>query len=346
MAARCFGDPLPALHSRYNHSPRGIHYMDNAAPRWEGVLEVEGPDGPATIHVAQLRGTFDGDERAIGAVGGFSFPEAGVFTVRVRDPHTGMVGESNPVSVSAEPPAERLYWGDLHSQTYFSDGLRCPEELYHFARHEGFLDIFALADHSESLTDRQWEYFVAVTNDADDPGRFATLVGFEWTNHWPGHRNLYYPGDGGPILRRGERTVEDLQRLYDVAGEHGALLIPHHTANVVMGVEWEAGHAPEHERLVEIHSVWGNSERPASAGKVASRTGGTSSTRWTWATGSASWAAATSMTAGPAMNCTTCRPSPTSTTCCAARASWACGHPNSRARRSSTRCGTGAASPP
>jgi len=266
VAARCFGDPLPALHSRYNHSPRGIHYMDNAAPRWEGVLEVEGPDGPATIHVAQLRGTFDGDERAIGAVGGFSFPEAGVFTVRVRDPHTGMVGESNPVSVSAEPPAERLYWGDLHSQTYFSDGLRCPEELYHFARHEGFLDIFALADHSESLTDRQWEYFVAVTNDADDPGRFATLVGFEWTNHWPGHRNLYYPGDGGPILRRGERTVEDLQRLYDVAGEHGALLIPHHTANVVMGVEWEAGHAPEHERLVEIHSVWGNSERPASAG--------------------------------------------------------------------------------
>jgi hypothetical protein len=33
-----------------------------------------------------------------------------------------------------------------------------------------------------------------------------------------------------------------------------------------MGVEWEAAHDPEHERLVEIHSVWGNSERPAEAG--------------------------------------------------------------------------------
>ncbi len=266
VPAVAFEQQMPALRSRYNHSPRGIHYMDNAAARWEGVLEVEGPDGPTTIDLAELPGTFPGDERAIGAVAGFSFREPGVFTVRVRDPRTGIVGESNPVVVSAEPPAERLWWGDLHSQTFFSDGLRCPEELYHFARHEAFLDIFAMADHSESLTDRQWEYFVAVTNDAYAPGEFATLVGFEWTNHWPGHRNLYYRGESGPIVRRGERTVEDLQRLYNVAREHGALLIPHHSANVTMGVEWEAGHDPEHERLVEIHSVWGSSERPEAAG--------------------------------------------------------------------------------
>ena len=38
------GEQLPALRSRYNHSPRGLHYMDNAAPRWQGVLEVEGID--------------------------------------------------------------------------------------------------------------------------------------------------------------------------------------------------------------------------------------------------------------------------------------------------------------
>ncbi|MFP4249704.1 MAG: DUF3604 domain-containing protein, partial [Armatimonadota bacterium] len=131
---------------------------------------------------------------------------------------------------------------------------------------ESFLDIFAMADHSEALTDRQWEYFVAVTNDSYAPGEFATLVGFEWTNHWPGHRNCYFPGDTGPIVRRGEQSVEDLQRLYDVAREHDALLIPHHTSNVRMGVEWEAGHDREHERLVEIHSVWGNSERHADAG--------------------------------------------------------------------------------
>ncbi|MGC9317306.1 MAG: DUF3604 domain-containing protein [Armatimonadota bacterium] len=264
--AACFVALPPRLRSPYNHSPRGIHYMDNAAPRWDGALEIEGPDGLSRIDVSELRGTFEGDGRAIGEVGGFSFSEPGVHTLRVIDTSTGVVGHSNPVVVSAEPPAERLWWGDLHSQTYFSDGLRCPEELYHFARREGFLDIFALADHSESLTDRQWDYFVAVTNDAYAPGEFATLVGFEWTNHWPGHRNCYYRGESGPIVRRGEQTVQDLQRLYEVAAEHGALLIPHHTANVTMGVEWEAAHDPKHERLVEIHSVWGTSERPEAAG--------------------------------------------------------------------------------
>lgn len=266
VPAQAFYPLLPRLVSRFNHSPRGIHYMDNAATRWEGALEVEGPDSATAIDLAELGGTFPGDDRAIGRVNGFGFSEPGVHTIRVLDGGHGLVGESNPIIVSEEPPAERLWWGDIHSQTFFSDGLRCPEELYHFARHESFLDIFAMADHSEALTDRQWDYFCAVTNDSYAPGEFATLVGFEWTNHWPGHRNCYYRGSGGPIIRRGERTVEDLQRLYDAAEEHGALLIPHHSANVTMGVEWEAAHDPEHERLVEIHSVWGNSERPEEAG--------------------------------------------------------------------------------
>jgi hypothetical protein len=266
VPARCFFPLLPRLVSRFNHSPRGIHYMDNAAERWEGTLEVEGPDGPSRIPVSDLTGSFEGDERAIGRVEGFSFSEPGVYTVRVMDGGRELVGESNPIVVSAEPPAERLWWGDLHSQTFFSDGLRCPEELYHFARHESFLDIFAMADHAGHLTDRQWDYFTAVTNDSYAPGEFATLVGFEWTNHWPGHRNCYYRGEGGPLVRGGAQTLEAIERLYDTAREHDALLIPHHTANVKMGVEWEAAAEPEHERLVEIHSVWGTSERHEDAG--------------------------------------------------------------------------------
>jgi hypothetical protein len=36
-----------------------------------------------------------------------------------------------------------------------------------------------------------------VTNDFNEPGRFATLIGQEWTHHnpargAPGHRNIYY----------------------------------------------------------------------------------------------------------------------------------------------------------
>ena len=39
----------------------------------------------------------------------------------------------------------------------------------------------------------------ALSNDAYDPGRFVTFLGFEWTNWVSGHRNVYYrDGDGDP----------------------------------------------------------------------------------------------------------------------------------------------------
>ena len=68
---------------------------------------------------------------------------------------------------------------------------------------EAFLDFGAISDHMEAITDRQWDYFQAVSNDYNEPERFATLIGQEWTNHNPGHRNIYYRGNRGP----GERKV-------------------------------------------------------------------------------------------------------------------------------------------
>ena len=256
-------DPMGSI---FNLSFRGIHFMDNVPLGWTGTLEVsasEGYDGPDVLAFAAGA---QAQYRPVKRFTDLKFTSPGFKFLTVRDPLSGLEGTSNPIRVTHEPPDERLFWGDIHSQTYFSDGLRGPEELYTFARDEAFLDIFALADHSEYLTDRQWEYFVGVTNDFDDPGSFTTLVGFEWTKHDPGHRNLYYPGDGGPIARANDPVLGNLGELYKLARDHGALLIPHHSANVVMGVTWEKGHAPEVEKLVEIYSIWGNSERPAARG--------------------------------------------------------------------------------
>ncbi len=261
----------PRIRGPFNLSPRGINYMDNVADRWSGPLVFTSTgelSGPPEITCDRLAGAFPGDTRALGCVPGFSFREPGTYTIRVTDPRTGITTESNPVEVTADDPPFHLFWGDLHSQTYFSDGLRVPEELYHFAHHEGFLDIFALADHSEFLTGAQWEYFTRVTNDFYRPGRYVTFVGLEWTNSAIGHRNVYYPGDHGPILRYNDETGDNLQKLYAAASRHGGLVIPHHSANVTMGVDWDTLHDPEHVRLVEIYSVWGNSERPATAGNT------------------------------------------------------------------------------
>ncbi|MFQ6115099.1 MAG: DUF3604 domain-containing protein, partial [bacterium] len=259
---------IPRLVGPFNLSPRGIAYMDNVPPSWRGQVLIEAEDykGPSELSLGGERGAFPGDSRPICQSEELHFTSPGVKFITVREPKSGIAGKSNAIVVTEKPPAMRLFWGDLHSQTIFSDGLRCPEELYGFARDEAFLDIFAISDHSECLTDEQWNYFVAVANSFNQPHRFATFVGFEWTHHAFGHRNIYYPGDFGPILRCTDPRDGQLDRIYQVAHENGALVIPHHSANVTMGVDWSLGHNPECERLCEIYSIWGNSERGVDCG--------------------------------------------------------------------------------
>ncbi len=268
VGASCYG-PLPAVAGRYNRSPRGISYMDNVLPQFDGIVTLSGGDayaGPGSFSFRGATGPYPGDPRPVTRIPGLCFLRPGMKVICVREPESGVEALSNPIEVRGDPPREHLFWGDLHSQTFFSDGLRCPEELYAFARDESFLDIFALSDHSESLTDRQWDYFTAVANDFNEEGTFVTLVGLEWTSREFGHRNVYYPGNRGPILRCNDPQQGRLDYLYEVARRESALVIPHHTANDEMGVDWSLGHDPQVERLVEIHSVWGNSECSAQAG--------------------------------------------------------------------------------
>jgi uncharacterized protein DUF3604 len=237
----------PRLHGQFNLNPqRSIQYHDNCLPEWTGRLvvdgEVAGPD--AIVFNGVNQGVFPRDTRPIRVVGGFSFTTPGFHFIRLIDAETGLECSSNPVFVTTEAPAERIYWGDPHWQTFFSDGIRCPEELYAFARDEGFLDFGAITDHMEAVSDRQWDYFQAVTNDYNEPGRFVTLIGQEWTAHTPGHRNLYFRGDHAPAIRSTDPrydTLEKLWKAFDELADLDPIAIPHHPANVMMGVDWSLG---------------------------------------------------------------------------------------------------------
>jgi len=272
-------DWKPGLRGPFNlNVQRRIQFMDNCLPEWTGQLEIESDnalDGPDKIVFDGVnQGVYRKDNRPIRRVPGFRWTRPGLHFVRFTDPVSELTGSSNAVHVTAQPPTDRIWWGDPHWQTFFSDGIRCPEELYAFARDEGFLDFGALSDHMEALTDRQWDYFQAVTNDYNDPGRFVTIQGQEWTNHnpdvgAPGHRNVYYRGSGGPVLRSTSPDCNTLEKLWaqlDSFAGIDCLAIPHHSANVIMGVDWEQGWNPKYEKAVEIHSVWGNSERSAADG--------------------------------------------------------------------------------
>lgn len=259
----------PSVAGPFNLSPRGTRYMDNVPSKWSGNVTIDGGKdylGPKRVAFADGNGPHRDDSRPIRRIGGFRFTATGIHFIRMRDTESGIEALSNPIGVQAQEPAERLFWGDLHVHTFLGDAIRCPEDIYAFARNEAFLDICALSEHSEFITNAQWEYLTLVTNQFNDPGRFVTLVGGEWTSMEHGHRNYYYRGDCGPILRCTEPAHATLGNLHAAARRQNALVIPHHPANTVMGVDWSKGHDPVGERLVEIHSVWGNSERPAARG--------------------------------------------------------------------------------
>lgn len=270
----------PRLRGPFNlNVERQIQFSDDCLPQWAGKLRVDDGNGALQgpgeiVFDGKNQGAFPGDTRPILRCPGFCWTKSGFHFLRLTDPASGLQAWSNPVYVTPEPPAEQIYWGDPHWQTFFSDGIRCPEELYAFARDEAFLDFGAISDHTELITDRQWDYFQAVTNDYNEPGRFVTLIGQEWTNHSrakgiPGHRNIYYRGERGPILRCNDAdcdTLEKLWRRLDDLPQLDPVAIPHHSANVTMGVNWDQGWNAKYEKAVEIYSVWGSSEKPASAG--------------------------------------------------------------------------------
>jgi len=253
----------------FNKSSRGILFMDNVLPAWEGQITISGDrglNGLKTLSFNEKDPLYK--SRAIRKLDGFSFSEPGTGYIKIRDEETGIEAISNPVRIEAQAVKERLFWGNLHCHSIFGDGIRLPEDIYWFAKNETFLDIFALTDHTEALTEAQWQYFKYVAKDYNNDHSFVTFLGGEWTSPQYGHRNFIYPTDDGPIIRSSAPYENTLEKLYDKARKNQALIIVNHTASPGHTTKWENGHDPELERLVEVYAIGGVNEMPAAESGV------------------------------------------------------------------------------
>jgi hypothetical protein len=112
--------------------------------------------------------------------------------------------------------AQNVYFGDLHIHSnYSSDAIGNIDTIYNKARHNAKFDFICITDHDFSLTDSSWEVQKQITDKYYEPGRFVTLIGYEWTAHPVtrfGHRIILYRDNSGPLFRieRNENTIEDL----------------------------------------------------------------------------------------------------------------------------------------
>ncbi len=163
-----------------------------------------------------------------------------------------------PIDPAAKHHRVTLF-GDIQQHSAHSDGVGSADEAYLRARDVYGDDFVALTDHEAFLGKRtgpgEWAYLKAVADRYEAPGRFNTLIAYEWTGTrypGPGHKCVYFPDSDAPLVSRDEIGVgrDAVARI----AELGGFASPHH-------IGWtgadEAGHQAHAQPLWEICSVHG-----------------------------------------------------------------------------------------
>ena len=180
----------------------------------------------------------------------------GVYRFQVRSADHALQGSSNPVRVVRDPPS-RVYWGETHGHTGFAEGQGSPDGYFRFGRDVARLDFLSLSEHDIWMDDFEWMTLQAMVEKHRVPGKFTTILGFEWTSRlrYGGHHNVFFRDTPGR-LRVPNQTAPLLDELY--AGlrkgndPDDVLVVPHaHQPG-----DW-TNSDPDLERLVEIQSGHG-----------------------------------------------------------------------------------------
>jgi hypothetical protein len=173
---------------------------------------------------------------------------------------------SNPLEVTSDGP--RVLWADLHGHSGLSDGTGTPEDYYSYARDVSCLDAAALTDHDHwgilplDTHPALWEEIRQQERHFHEPGRFVTLLGFEWTSWIYGHRHVLYFGDEGDLYSSLDADSETPQQLWKALDGRSALTFAHHSAGGPIATDWSIPPDPRFEPVTEIASVHGSSEAP------------------------------------------------------------------------------------
>ncbi len=145
----------------------------------------------------------------------------------------------------------KIFYGNLHSHTSFSDGKGTPEEAYSYAKKYG--DFLAVTDHCYFLkipVDGQKKTVLTqqAARNATEPGKFVGLQGFEWTAG-SGHINVFETID---FISRDEKG--DLKDFYEWIVKSKKLAQFNHPGMTFGNFQnfWFVPEADKYVNLVEI----------------------------------------------------------------------------------------------
>jgi len=245
------GEPLPLRAAV-------LDAAGNAGVAFEGVLRLilpPGVEGPAELALPAAAGGIARTEVRL--------PSYGIVRVRAEGPD-GLAAESNPCVVAPDVP--RLLFGDLHGHSNLSDGTGTPEDYYRYARDVAGLDVAALTDHDHwgipflDETPAHWSRIEAAAQRFHEPGRFVTLLGYEWTSWIYGHRHVLHFADTAELRSSVDERFDTPPELWAALAGAEALTFAHHSAGAPVATDWRIPPDPVLEPVTEIVSVHGSSE--------------------------------------------------------------------------------------
>jgi hypothetical protein len=164
----------------------------------------------------------------------------------------------------------RVLWGDLHAQTEETIGAGTLEDHFAFARDVAALDFVGHQGNDFQVTQQLWAAIGRTAQEFDEPGRFVTFPGYEWSGNTPGggDHNVHFRDEAAEargIHRSSHWQVPDksdeatdrypVTHLYDTfRGRDDVILIPHVGGRYAdLRAYFDEAVMP----LVEIASCWG-----------------------------------------------------------------------------------------
>ncbi len=230
------------------------------------VLCLLGPEAERQTEVQLTKGT--------GIFQLWKMSSPGLYRVKAYSiEDKSICGISNPMLCDPGTLPVRIYWGDCHCHTGWSDGIGTLEYNIAFGRDKAFLDVFGFAEHLVADKDyttapvdkpgSDWSYLgpylASVSNLYNEPGKYVTILGCEYTpqgeHHEPAGDCCIFSPDDDWLQMPMAKEVRDL---FGLAKEAGCLVIPHVGGRTINwnNITFDADITP----LVEIASMHEHSE--------------------------------------------------------------------------------------
>ena len=256
---------LPTLrrpHERFHLGLKAEDAWGNPTVQAGGRVRLE-----PSIPVDGLPGEFDYDaeHRAV-TLDGLSVERPGLLQISVFVDDR-KVAEAGPLAIREGPIAG--FWGDLHAQTGETVGINSIESYFDFARNLAFLDVTSHQGNDFQINAAFWAHLNAQTAEWNEPGRFTTLPGYEWSGNTAigGDHNVFFRDEGRAIRRCSHALLEDrtemasdantLTDLFAALQEEDCVVYAH-VGGRYANIHYD--HDPRLETAVEVHSCWGTFE--------------------------------------------------------------------------------------